>query len=78
MPFQSTPTTTFIRDVFAPQPSPPGLASIEAARRGAPYLMAAQTSAVAAPFIFATGEEVLPLGGTPARFPRRPSPPRRP
>ena len=25
--------------------------------------MAAQTSAVAAPFIYATGEEVLPLGG---------------
>ena len=62
-PFQSTGTTTFLHQVFAPQPSPPGLASIEAARRAAPYLMAAQTSAVAAPYIYATGEEVLPLGG---------------
>ncbi len=62
-PFQSVDTTTFIRHVFAPQPSPPGLAAIEAARRGAPDLMAAQTSAVAAPYIYATGEEVLPLGG---------------
>ena len=57
------PCTTVVHTVFAPQPSPPGLAAIEAARRGAPYLMAAQTSAVAAPFIYATGEEVLPLGG---------------
>ena len=62
-PFQPAPVTTFVHSVFAPQPSPPGLAAIEAVRRGAPYLMAAQTSAVAAPFIYATGDEVLPLGG---------------
>jgi len=62
-PFQPELVTTFIHSVFAPQPSPPGLATIEAARRGAPYLMATQTSAVAAPYIYATGEEVLPFGG---------------
>ena len=62
-PFQSTETTTFLHHVFAPQPSPAGLSDIEAARHGAPFLMAAQTSAVAAPFIYATGGEVLPLGG---------------
>ncbi len=62
-PFQPQFVTTVVRNVFAPQPSPPGLATIESVRRGAPYLMAAQTSAVAAPYIYATGEEVLPLGG---------------
>jgi 4-amino-4-deoxy-L-arabinose transferase-like glycosyltransferase len=62
-PFQSAGVTRFVHTVFAPQPSPPALAAIEAARRGAPFLMAAQTSAVAAPYIYATGEEVLPLGG---------------
>ncbi|MGD0749453.1 MAG: glycosyltransferase family 39 protein [Acidimicrobiales bacterium] len=62
-PFQSAGVTRFVHTVFAPQPSPPALADIEAARRGAPFLMAAQTSAVAAPYIYATGEEVLPLGG---------------
>ena len=55
--------TTFIRHDFAPQSPPPGLAKIESVRRGAPYLMATQTSAVAAPYIYATGQEVLPLGG---------------
>ena len=62
-PFQPTVDTAFIQHQFAPQPSPTGLAALEAARRGAPYLMAAETSAVAAPYIYATGEEVLPLGG---------------
>ncbi len=62
-PFQPEVVTTFVHSVFAPQPSPPDLATIESVRRGAPYLMATQTSAVAAPYIYATGEEVLPLGG---------------
>ena len=55
--------TTFVHRVSPPQPSPPGLATIESVRRGTPDLMAAQTSAVAAPYIYATGDEVLPLGG---------------
>jgi 4-amino-4-deoxy-L-arabinose transferase-like glycosyltransferase len=62
-PFQPTVVTTFIRHAFAPQSPPPGLARIESVRRDAPYLMATQTSAVAAPYIYATGQEVLPLGG---------------
>ena len=43
--------------------NPPGLALLESARQGAPYLMAAQTSALASGFVYATGQEVLPLGG---------------
>jgi len=62
-PFQPVRVTDFLHSVFAPQPSPPGLADLEQVRHGAPALMAAQTSAVAAPFIYATGDEVLPLGG---------------
>ena len=62
-PFQPVAVTKFIRYAFGPQPNPPALATIESVRRGAPYLMAAQTSAVAAPYIYATGDEVLPLGG---------------
>ncbi len=62
-PFEPPGVTTFLLHTFAPQSSPPGLATIETARRSATYLMAAQTSAVAAPYIYATGQEVLPLGG---------------
>jgi 4-amino-4-deoxy-L-arabinose transferase-like glycosyltransferase len=62
-PFQPSAVTNFNRQVFGPQSNPDGLAKIESVRRGAPDLMAAQTSAVAAIFIFATGQEVLPLGG---------------
>ncbi|HXW39024.1 MAG TPA: hypothetical protein VEJ44_04965, partial [Acidimicrobiales bacterium] len=39
------------------------LPAIERVQNGAPDLLAAQTSVVAAPFIFATGEEALPVGG---------------
>ena len=62
-PFQPAGVTTLVRSAFAPQSSPPGLVTIESVRRGAPYLMATQTAAVAAPYIYATGQEVLPLGG---------------
>jgi 4-amino-4-deoxy-L-arabinose transferase-like glycosyltransferase len=62
-PFQPVIVTTVTHDVFAPTPSPGGLAAVLSVRRGAPYLMATQTSAAAAAFIYATGEEVLPLGG---------------
>ena len=37
--------------------------TLEKAQFGAPYLMAAQTSALAAPFIYVSGREVLPIGG---------------
>ena len=62
-PFQPTAVTKFVHGAFAPQPSPPGLALLESARHGAPFLMAAQTSALASAFVYATGQEVLPLGG---------------
>lgn len=62
-PFQPAVVTAGTRAIFAPTSSPPGLAKILSVRQGAPWLMAAQTSAVAAPFIYATGEQVLPLGG---------------
>lgn len=39
------------------------LPRLEAANSGVPYLMATQTSALAAPFIWASGKEVLPIGG---------------
>ena len=37
--------------------------TLERARFGAPDLMATQTSALASPFIYATGQEVVPIGG---------------
>jgi hypothetical protein len=37
--------------------------ALEAGNRGIPDLMATQTSALAAPFIWATGQEVIPIGG---------------
>jgi 4-amino-4-deoxy-L-arabinose transferase-like glycosyltransferase len=62
-PFQPTAATAAIHQMFSAQTSPPGLTTLEAARRGAPYLMAAQTSIVASTYIYATGQEVVPLGG---------------
>ena len=63
-PFQPALATEVIHGVFAPPPATLAtLGQIEQVRRGAPYLMATQTSAVAAEFIYDTGEEVLPLGG---------------
>jgi 4-amino-4-deoxy-L-arabinose transferase-like glycosyltransferase len=35
----------------------------EAARRGAPYLLATQTAALASVFIYVSGQEALPIGG---------------
>jgi 4-amino-4-deoxy-L-arabinose transferase-like glycosyltransferase len=63
-PFQPTAATAFTKAFFgAPLETPAGLRKIEAVRNGAPDLMATQTSVLAAPFIFATGQEVLPIGG---------------
>jgi 4-amino-4-deoxy-L-arabinose transferase-like glycosyltransferase len=41
----------------------PVLPALEKANSGFPDLMATQTSVLAAPFIWATGQEVLPIGG---------------
>jgi 4-amino-4-deoxy-L-arabinose transferase-like glycosyltransferase len=40
-----------------------GIARLESITRGAPYLLATQTAAVASVFIDASGREVLPIGG---------------
>jgi hypothetical protein len=39
------------------------LAALEKANAAEPYLMATQTAVLAAPFIYASGLEVLPIGG---------------
>ena len=63
-PFQPVPVTVGVRAFFGVLgTSKLLLPKIESARNGAPFLMATQTSAVAAPFIFDSGEEVLPIGG---------------
>ena len=63
-PFQPAAVTAFTRSFFgAPLKPLSTLPKIEAVRHGAPDLMAAQTSVLAAPLIFATGQEVLPIGG---------------
>ena len=63
-PFQPVAVTYGVRaffDVTAHTASLiPGL---EKYRNGAPFLMANQTSALAAPFIYVSGQEVLPIGG---------------
>jgi 4-amino-4-deoxy-L-arabinose transferase-like glycosyltransferase len=63
-PFQPTAVTAFTRSFFgAPLSAVSTLPRIEATRNGAPDLMATETSVLAAPFIYATGQEVLPIGG---------------
>ena len=63
-PFQPVAVTDFTRSFFgAPLKPLSTLPEIEAVRHGAPDLMATQTSVLAAPIIFATGQEVLPIGG---------------
>ncbi len=63
-PFQPMAVTVFNRSFFgAPLRPIATLPTIERVRDGAPDLLATQTSVIAAPFIFATGQEVLPIGG---------------
>jgi 4-amino-4-deoxy-L-arabinose transferase-like glycosyltransferase len=63
-PFQPKSTTAFTRAFFgAPLDTSSTLPRLEAIRNGAPDLMATQTSVLAAPFIYASGQEVLPIGG---------------
>ena len=64
MPFQPAAVTEFTRSFFgAPLRPLATLPKIEAVRNGAPDLMATQTSVLAAPIIFTTGQEILPIGG---------------
>jgi hypothetical protein len=63
-PFESRQATADATAFFGAAFSVTGtLPALEAGNRGAPYLMATQTSALAAPFIWASGREVLPVGG---------------
>ncbi len=62
-PFEPTFNAATDFRVFAPPTDPPGLSTLEATRRGTSWLAAAQTSSVAGQYIFATGDEVVPLGG---------------
>jgi 4-amino-4-deoxy-L-arabinose transferase-like glycosyltransferase len=63
-PFESRQSTTDAALFFGAGFSVAGtLPALEAGNSGAPYLMATQTSALAAPFIWASGKEVLPVGG---------------
>ena len=63
-PFEPTAASTLARTLggIASQTAPL-LAPLEQADDGRPDLMATQTSAIAAPFIYDSGEEVLPIGG---------------
>lgn len=63
-PFQPLSTTRFLDRFFAAPLDVGALVpTLEKVRNGAPDLMAVQSSVLAAPFIFATGQEVLPIGG---------------
>ena len=63
-PFQPVRVTAAVRSFFGVLGSTEQLLPVvERARNGAPFLMATQTSALAAPFIFDSGQEVLPIGG---------------
>jgi hypothetical protein len=69
-PFQPPGVTHFTRNFFgAPLQAISSLPALEQAQAGAPDLIATQTSVLAAPFIFATGQEVLPIGGYTGRIP---------
>ncbi len=63
-PFQPVAVTDGVRAFFGVTATTAALIPrLERARNGAPYLMATQTSALAAPFVFVSGQEVLPIGG---------------
>jgi hypothetical protein len=63
-PFESTASSRIARALGGVAKQTAALlAPLEAARHGQGDLMATQTSAVAAPFIYDSGQEVLPIGG---------------
>ena len=63
-PFQPAAVTSGVRAFFGvTSETSKLLPRLEQVRRGAPYLMATQTAALASPFIYASGQEVLPIGG---------------
>lgn len=64
-PFESPAAEATVDHTFRDTPASIGrlVPRLEAGQRGAPYLLAVQTSAVASLFIELTGREALPLGG---------------
>jgi hypothetical protein len=63
-PFQRHAVTRGISRFFdVIKPAEALLPGLERVRAGAPFLMATQSSAIGAPFIYASGQEVLPIGG---------------
>jgi 4-amino-4-deoxy-L-arabinose transferase-like glycosyltransferase len=63
-PFQPVRVTASVRAFFGVAAGTATLLPrLEQVRHGAPFLMATETSALAAPFIFVSGQEVLPVGG---------------
>ncbi len=63
-PFQPQAVTSGVRTLFDITAHTASLIpGLEKYRRRAPFLMANQTSALAAPFIYVSGQEVLPIGG---------------
>lgn len=63
-PFQPVAATRFLDAFFgAPLDAEALVPRLEKVRNGARDLMAVQSSVLASPFIFATGQEVLPIGG---------------
>jgi 4-amino-4-deoxy-L-arabinose transferase-like glycosyltransferase len=63
-PFQPEALTYHTHEFFAvPTIASAAVPLLEQTRRGSPYLMATQSAALASPFIYDTGQEVLPIGG---------------
>jgi hypothetical protein len=73
-PFEAAREANAIDALFVRTPAQVALTipRLRAAQFGAPYLLAAQTSALASVFIDDSGLEALPIGGSPARSARRP------
>jgi len=62
-PFEPNGAALAVSDLLGTGTTEAVLPSLEMAQNGAPYLMATQSSAIAGPFIYETGLEVLPIGG---------------
>ena len=63
-PFESSLVSTGVRNLTAAaEQTAPLIPALESANKGLPILEATQTSALAAPLIYDSGREVLPIGG---------------
>ena len=68
-PFEPAATSIAVQSLLGTAGTEGDLANLEYAQNGAPYLMATDSSALAAPFIYESGLEVLPIGGYTGAFP---------